>query len=124
MFQGFAQLCIALLDFFEQSHVLNGNHCLVSEGLEKGDLLFGEGTDIRPTDRYGTDGHILAEKRRRHRRSDTKLVSAPLDFTPVRMLDFAPCNHVLNVYCRPVEYGAAGEEVTADCPALADRHEA
>ena len=40
MLQGLAQFCIALLDFFEQPHVFNGDHRLVGESFKKCDLLF------------------------------------------------------------------------------------
>ena len=125
MLQSFAQFGVAFLEFFKQPDILDRDHRLVREGLEKGNLLVSEGTDLRPADRYGTDGDILAQKRRGQRRSNTERVSTPmLNLAPLRMLNFAPSHYVLNVYSLPVEYGTAGEEVTADCPALADRHEA
>ena len=34
MLQGLAQFRVALLDLFEQSHVFDGDHRLVSKGLE------------------------------------------------------------------------------------------
>ena len=34
MFQGFAQLRIALLDLLEEPNILDGNNCLISEGLD------------------------------------------------------------------------------------------
>src|SRR5262249_12956893 len=40
MLQGLAQLCVALLDLFEQSHVLNSDHCLVRKRFEKRDVFF------------------------------------------------------------------------------------
>ena len=42
MLQGFAQFCVALLDLLEQPHVLDGDYCLVGEGLEERNLLLGE----------------------------------------------------------------------------------
>ena len=47
MLQGFAQFCVALLHFFEQPHVLDGDHRLIGEGLEKSDLLVGERPNLR-----------------------------------------------------------------------------
>ena len=35
MLQRLAQFCVALLDFFEQPHVLDGDHRLVGEGFEE-----------------------------------------------------------------------------------------
>src|SRR5262245_18290221 len=116
MLQSFSQCNVAFLEFLKQSYVLDRVYCLVGARFKESDLFVRERTDVSPADRYGTDRHTLAQKRRRHRRSDTKLVrAATRDFAPVRMLNFAPCHCVLNVYCLPVEYGTAGEEVTADC---------
>ena len=42
MLQGLAQFGVALAEFLEQPHVLDGDHRLVGEGLEKRDLLVGE----------------------------------------------------------------------------------
>jgi len=46
MFQGLAQFCVALLDLLEQSHVLDGNHGLIGEGLQQSDLLVSERTGL------------------------------------------------------------------------------
>ena len=42
MLQGLAQFCVALLDFLEQPHVLDGDDRLIGEGFEKLDLPFRE----------------------------------------------------------------------------------
>ena len=47
MLQGLAQFRVALLEFLEQPHVLDGDDSLVGEGFEESDLFFGEGTDLR-----------------------------------------------------------------------------
>src|SRR5262245_5171052 len=39
MLQCFAQFRVAFLQFLEQAHVLDGDYCLVSEGLKKFNLL-------------------------------------------------------------------------------------
>ena len=46
MLQGLAQFRVALLQFLEQPHVLDGDDRLVGEGLEQRDLLFGERTNL------------------------------------------------------------------------------
>src|SRR5262249_30388321 len=43
MLQGLSQFCFALLQLFEQAHVLDGDYGLGGEGFEKCDLFFGEG---------------------------------------------------------------------------------
>ena len=50
MLQGFAQLGVALLEFFEEAHVLDSDYRLVGEGFEQRNLLVGEGTDFRSAD--------------------------------------------------------------------------
>ena len=42
MLQRLAQFCVALLEFFEQPHVLDRDHGLVGEGFEQSDLFVGE----------------------------------------------------------------------------------
>src|SRR5262249_10794010 len=61
MLQGLAQFCVALLDLFEQPHVLDGNHGLVGEGLEKRDMFLREGTDLRAANRNSADRDILTQ---------------------------------------------------------------
>ena len=56
MLQGFAQLCVALLEFLEQPHVLDGDDGLVGEGFEKRDLLIGEWANFGATDHNRPDG--------------------------------------------------------------------
>src|SRR5262245_38336407 len=64
MLQRLAQFRIALLDFFEQAHVFDGNHCLVSEGLEKADLTIGERTDLQSADHDSSNRGPLSQQRR------------------------------------------------------------
>ena len=47
MLQGLAQLCIALVKFFEQPHVLDRDHSLIGEGLQKSDLFVGRRDELR-----------------------------------------------------------------------------
>ena len=47
MLQGLAQFRVALLEFLEQAHVLDGDDRLVGEGFEQRNLLFGEGSNLR-----------------------------------------------------------------------------
>src|SRR5262245_49826405 len=62
MLQGIAQLYVSVLQFFEQPHVLDGDHCLISEGLEKRDLLFSEGTNFRASDKNDADCNPLSQQ--------------------------------------------------------------
>ena len=48
MLQRLAQFRVALLDFFEQPHVLDGDHRLIGEGFEERDLFIEKGrTSVR-----------------------------------------------------------------------------
>ena len=47
MLQRLAQFRVALLDLFEQPHILDGDDGLVGEGFEQRDLLVGEGPHLR-----------------------------------------------------------------------------
>src|SRR5262249_58615049 len=61
MFQSLAQFRIALLQFFEQPHVLDGNYGLVGKGLKQSDLLVGEWTNLRAANRDSPDGNTFAK---------------------------------------------------------------
>ena len=63
MLQRLAQLGIALLNLFEQSHVLDGYHGLSSKGLEKRDLLFGEGPNFLSADLNRPDRNAFTNQR-------------------------------------------------------------
>src|SRR5215472_19288102 len=56
MLQSLAQFRVALLQFFEQPHVLDGDHSLVGKGLQQLDLRQGERSH-----RGATCGHISNE---------------------------------------------------------------
>src|SRR6516165_8673676 len=56
MLQGFAQFRVALLQFFEQADVLNGNYRLASKGLKQLYLFLRERPNLLSTDHDRTDG--------------------------------------------------------------------
>ena len=60
MLQGFPQFCIALLEFFEQPDILDGDHGLVREGFEKGDLLVRERVDVQSANMNNSDWNAFA----------------------------------------------------------------
>ena len=64
MLQGLAQFCVALLQFLEQPHVLDGDHGLVGEGFEKRDLFVRERTDLRSPNANHPDRNSLPQQRR------------------------------------------------------------
>src|SRR5262245_18260602 len=69
MLQRFAQFPIALLQFFEQPHVLDGDYSLVGEGFEKSNLLIGKRVNLGSTNISHADRTPLAYQRRREYRA-------------------------------------------------------
>ena len=63
MLQGFAQFCVAFLEFFEQPDVLDGDDGLIGKGFEKSDLLLRERTNFRSANHDRADRHPLAQQR-------------------------------------------------------------
>ena len=49
LLQGLGEIAVALLQFFEQPHVLDGDHRLVGEGFKQLDLRRGEGAHFGAT---------------------------------------------------------------------------
>ena len=64
MLQRLAQFRVALLEFLEQPHVLDGDDRLVGEGLQQRDLLLGERTDLQSANMNHPDGDAFAQQRR------------------------------------------------------------
>jgi hypothetical protein len=61
--QGFAQFCVTLLQFFEQSHVLDRDHRLVCEGLEERNLFVSERTRLDSSNKDRAQRCTLPEQR-------------------------------------------------------------
>src|SRR5215510_9313052 len=59
MLQGFSQLCVALLEFFEEAHVLDGDNSLVGEGLQEFDLFVCEWPHFESTNQNRPDGNTF-----------------------------------------------------------------
>src|SRR5687767_11869814 len=64
MLQRLAQFGIALLEFFEQPHVLNRNDRLIGEGFEQRDLFVSKRSHLCAADQYSADGNTFTEQRR------------------------------------------------------------
>ena len=62
LLEGLGEVAVASLQFLEQPHVLDGDHGLVGEGFEKGDLFLRERTDLRSANHNRPDGNTLAEQ--------------------------------------------------------------
>ena len=76
MLQRLAQFRVALAEFLEQSHILDGDDGLVGEGLEKRDLIVGEGSNLQTANPNHPDWDAFAEQRH-ETRSITPLTGAP-----------------------------------------------
>src|SRR5215475_9861870 len=71
MLQGLAQLCVALLDLFEQADILDGDDRLVRKGFQKFNLSIRERTYLSSPDDDYTNGGSLSEHRRAEKRTDS-----------------------------------------------------
>ena len=81
--EGLLQLARARLDLFEETSVLDRDHCLVREGLEESDLLVGKGSHLGTTDCDRSYCLVLAHQRRRQ---DGSNAETPRHGLPVREL--------------------------------------
>src|SRR5262245_5578822 len=62
LLQSFGEITVPGLQFLEQPHVFDGNDGLVGEGLEEGDLLFRERTDLRAANQDRSNRNTLTEQ--------------------------------------------------------------
>ena len=46
LLESFAQILRARLNFIEQAHVFDGNHCLIGKGLKQLHMMGGKGTRL------------------------------------------------------------------------------
>src|SRR5262245_30323606 len=104
MLQGLPQFCVALLDLFEQSHVLDRDHGLVSEGLKKFDLFFSKWSNFLAADGDHSDRNTLSQQWRAECGSHS---GNWLSRFIVRELCQLCCN-VMYVYRLAVDHGSAG----------------
>ena len=61
MLQGLTQFLVAFLQFLEQPHVLDGDHCLVGEGFKKLNLLVREWTHFLAANQNSPEGNTFAQ---------------------------------------------------------------
>src|SRR5215831_5682801 len=57
------QLARSRLQFLKQSYILDGDHCLVSKGLQQGDLLVRKRTDFHAANRNASDNYFFSKQR-------------------------------------------------------------
>src|SRR5262245_7478455 len=101
MLQSLAQFGVALLQFFEQPHVLDGDHCLRCKGLQQRHLLVSKGPHLRAADVDHADGRPFTQQRCCKKSSDTtriaRIADRPAIREPLRLR-----YHVSYVYCSPL----------------------
>src|SRR5215831_16312134 len=103
MLQGLPQFCVALLDLFEESHVLDGDHGLIREGFEKGDLFVSERSNFLAADCDHSDRNTLSQQWRTKCSSHPRNWLSGLIIGELRQL----CCNVMNVYRLAVDHGSA-----------------
>ena len=113
LLQGFGEFAVALLQFFEQSHVLDGDDRLVGEGLEKPDLLFREGTDFGATNINRPDGNTFTEERGHKEGSSARLL-LKLPYSLGTRSRFLLASHRHEMVC-PIQNGPPGWETATNC---------
>ncbi len=105
LLQRLAEVVVARSQLREQAHVLDGDHRLVREGLEEGDLASGEGTDLRVPHRNGADRTVIPEHRDREHAAEANLSR---EILPGKFR--VPLN-VGNMDHGPIQDSAAGEDL-------------
>src|SRR5262249_2312837 len=115
MFQGFTQFCIALLQFLEQPHVLDGDHRLVGKGLQKSDLLGSERTRLDSSNKDRAERCTLAEQWDSQPSPGQKTT---LTFQRCGLGKFRiqVCNFFINMNLLPVGYGSPGDRAPIQGP--------
>src|SRR5262245_29511251 len=111
MLQGFAQFCVALLDLFEQPHILNCDDSLISEGFKERDLLVSKRTDFGTPNKNRPDWNALAQQRRGKCGSGA---NAFLILFAVRKLRFNGRLQIVNVDRLLVDHGSAVGRAASD----------
>src|SRR5262249_62294751 len=109
---------VTILQFFEQPNVLDGDHSLVSESLEKSDLLLRKRTDLKSAIHNDPNGSTLAQHRRRN---DGTMSKTFLKNQPFRKLGFGFGCHVMDVDHLAVDDGPPSHGATIEGSLLFNR---
>src|SRR5262249_7746570 len=117
---GLCQRQRALLLGFEQAHVLNRNHRLGGEGLDKRDLFVGKRSDLPSSDQNYSDGVTLAQQWRPERGT------MPLAFCIAaanRVLGFLG-GEIMDMNCSTIACGSPGHRLSVCANSLvsSDNH--
>src|SRR5215467_15745872 len=108
LFQGFCQLALARLLSLKQPRVLDGDHCLVGEGLEQIDLSVGERADLGASDDNHADGLTCTNQRD----GQYSAVSKASGIIATLRILVAFSQHIGDVNRLAVEDGTSGDNPT------------
>src|SRR6185436_6135114 len=101
--QRLGEVAVAFLQFFEQAHVLNGDHRLGCEGFKQFDLLVRERPHLQAADMNRPDGNSLAQQRCGQHRPNAD----PSSETRWKVTLWHCCQ-VIDVKGLPVNYSSGG----------------
>src|SRR5262245_49710364 len=104
MLQGLPQFCIAVTQFLEEPHVLDGHHRLVGEGFDEQDLLACEGINYGTTNENGPNRNIFPHERYSKYSSIALLFGNSPDF---RKLSHGYRRQILNMDWLTIDDGSA-----------------
>src|SRR5262249_28605819 len=90
-----------LFEFLKQSHILDGDHRLIGESLEKRDLLLGEGSNFCTANRNYSNRSSLSQQ---WRAKDRPSSSVLLEESRFWKLAVKFSRDVMDMDCRPVDH--------------------
>ena len=103
----------------KQPDVLDGDHGLVSKGLEQLNLIVREWPDLRTTNRYSSNGHALSQQRRDKYGSST---SNLLRNFGIRIFGLDLRQYVVNMNRLTVEHSATNRKASTKWQYIEGRH--
>src|SRR5262245_61076922 len=119
MLQSLPQLCVALLQFLKQPHVLDSDDSLIGESLEQRDLLLRERTDFCTTNCDTPNGPALPQQwRYKHGSSTSNLLRYP----SIRIFRFDLPQYVVYVDRLTVEHSPACRNASTEWYKFDGRH--
>ena len=83
LLQSFGKIAVALLQFLEQPHVLDGDDRLIGEGFQQRDLFVRKRTDFRAANMNRPNRNTFAQQRRRQN-GPTAILDMPSDVGKLR----------------------------------------
>ena len=95
----------------EQPHVLNGDHGLIGESFEEGNLLVGKRANLGATNPYAPDGHTFSQQRSIKYGSST---SNLLRDSTIRIFSVDLRFDIMDVNCLAVDDGSASGKASTE----------